>query len=113
MLWPRHAGGGGIGTGHAVGLDFSKEAVELARSLVPNGRFRQGDAQVLPFRAAIFDAVFCGYSLIHLPRVMLRVLRPSGRVAVSVWDAVGAGLTLSLGGGSRPRQYGRGPATRI
>lgn len=84
----------------AVGLDFSKEAVELARSLVPNGRFQQGDAQVLPFPSASFDAVLCGYGLMHLPepavalREMLRVLRPGGRAAVSVWDAVGAGFTL-------------------
>ena len=71
----------------AIGLDFSVEAVELARKLVPKGRFEQGDAQALPFPAASFDAVLCGYGLMHLPepaaalREMLRVLapwRPSG-----------------------------------
>ena len=35
----------------AVGLDFSVEAVELARKLVPKGRFERGDAQALPFPA--------------------------------------------------------------
>ncbi|MBM3346303.1 MAG: methyltransferase domain-containing protein [Betaproteobacteria bacterium] len=83
-----------------VGLDFSTEAVELARALVPTGRFQQGDAQALPFTEASFDAVLCGYGLMHLPepgvalREMLRVLRPGGRAAVSVWDAAGVGFSL-------------------
>ncbi|HET9689206.1 MAG TPA: methyltransferase domain-containing protein [Pseudolabrys sp.] len=84
----------------AIGLDFSAEAVELARRLVPNGRFQQGDAQALPFAEASFDAVFCGYGLMHVPqpalamREMLRVLRPGGRAALSVWDASGFGFSL-------------------
>jgi len=84
----------------AIGLDFSARAVELAQKLVPNGDFRQGDAQALPFSAASFDAVLCGFGLMHLPnparslREILRVLRPGGRVALSVWDAAGAGFTL-------------------
>jgi SAM-dependent methyltransferase len=84
----------------AVGVDFAVEAVELARKLVPKGHFQQGDAQALPFPAATFDAVLCGYGLMHLPepaaalREILRVLRPGGRVALSVWDTTGAGFTL-------------------
>jgi SAM-dependent methyltransferase len=84
----------------AVGLDFSTEAIELARRQVPDGRFQEGDAGALPFPEASFDAVLCGYGLMHLPepaaamREMLRVLRPGGRVALSVWDASGAGFTL-------------------
>ena len=84
----------------AIGLDFSVEAVELARRLVPNGRFQQGDAQALPFPEASFDAVLCGYGVMHVPepaaamREMLRVLRPRGRAALSVWDASCVGFTL-------------------
>ncbi len=84
----------------AIGLDFSLAAVELAQKLVPNGRFEQGDAQALPYPAASFDAVLCGYGLMHLPepaaalREMLRVLRPGGRTALSVWDATGFGFAL-------------------
>ena len=83
-----------------IGLDFAAEAVELARKLIPNGHFQQGDAQALPFPAASFDAVLCGYGLMHLPepaaalREILRVLRPDGRAALSVWDLTGAGFTL-------------------
>lgn len=83
-----------------TGLDFSGPAVELARSLVPHGQFQQGDAQALPFPTARFDAVVCGYGVMHLPepaaalREMLRVLRPGGRAALSAWDATGAGFTL-------------------
>ena len=51
----------------AVGLDFSLEAVELARRLVPKGSFERGDVQALPFPAGSFDAVLCGYGLMHLP----------------------------------------------
>jgi SAM-dependent methyltransferase len=84
----------------ASGLDFSIEAVELARKLVPSGRFERGDAQALPYPAASFDAALCGYGLVHLPepaaalREMLRVLRPGGRAAFSVWDASGFGFGL-------------------
>jgi SAM-dependent methyltransferase len=84
----------------ATGLDFSEAAVALARKLVPGGQFRQGDAQALPFAAASFDAVLCGYGVMHLPdpgtalAEMLRVLRPGGRLALSAWDALGASFAL-------------------
>ena len=83
-----------IGRGaQATGLDFSHEVVELARRRVPAGEFRQGDAQSLPFPDNTFDAVVCGYGVMHIPeperamREMVRVVRPGGRVAISVWDS--------------------------
>jgi SAM-dependent methyltransferase len=98
----RHAGGGGIDRGaNVIGLDFSAAAVELAHQLVPKSRFQRGDAQVLPFPAESFDAVLCGYGLMRVPqpgvalREMLRVLRPGGRSALSVWDAAGFGFSLA------------------
>jgi SAM-dependent methyltransferase len=84
----------------ATGLDFSQAAVALASRLVPGCRFQQGDVQALPFANASFDAVVCGYGLMHLPEPgralgeMLRVLRPGARAAVSVWDLTGTGFAL-------------------
>lgn len=84
----------------AVGIDFSSEAVALANRLVPTGSFQQADAQALPFPDASFDAVLCGYGLMHVPdpevvlQEMRRVLRPGGRAAVSVWDAGALGFKL-------------------
>jgi SAM-dependent methyltransferase len=75
---------------HAI--DFSGEVVELARRLTPDAEIRQADAQDLPFPDESFDAVTCGFGLMHVPdprRVleeMRRVLRPGGRLAVSTWD---------------------------
>ncbi len=76
----------------AVGIDFSDEVVELARKRVPTGEFRQGNAQDLPYPEGSFDAVVCGYGVMHLPepeialQEMHRIVRPSGRIAISVWD---------------------------
>jgi len=77
----------------AVGLDFSDAFVALASEIVPGAEFRQGDAHALPFDDNSFDAVVCGYGIIHLSdpetalKEMHRVLKPGGRIAVSVWEA--------------------------
>ena len=77
----------------AVGLDFSDKVVAIARRIVPEAEFYQGDAQALPFEDDSFDAVVCGYGVIHVPnpdvalKEMYRVLRPGGRLAISVWES--------------------------
>ena len=76
-----------------IGLDFSDEAIDIARRNVPQAEFRQGDAQDLPFEDNSFDAVVCGYGVIHVPEPekalseVHRVLRSGGRFATSVWEA--------------------------
>lgn len=77
----------------ASGIDFSSEAINIAKSNVEGAEFREGDAQSLPFDDASFDAVVCGFGIIHVPEPrsalaeMYRVLRPGGRASVSVWEA--------------------------
>ncbi len=75
-----------------TGLDFSAEAVALARRDVAGAEFHRGDVQALPFPDDRFDAVVCGYGIIHVPDParalgeLYRVLKPGGRLAVSVWE---------------------------
>lgn len=76
-----------------LGVDFSEEALTIARRNVPDASFHQGDAQDLPFEENSFDSVACGFGIIHVPdpqkalQEMYRVLKPGGRVTVSVWEA--------------------------
>lgn len=82
-------------------------AVDFARNLLAIGRrgsrgrlwgqqilWVQGDAAVLPLRSGSMDAAVCVAVLHHLPspeervrglRELQRILRPGGRVFVSVW----------------------------
>ncbi|NUB91579.1 class I SAM-dependent methyltransferase [Haloterrigena sp. SYSU A558-1] len=75
----------------AVGVDFSREQLELAAANAPIASLVRGDLTDLPVRDGTFDAVIALHSLIHVPvddhRTVLeefaRVLRPGGRVLVS------------------------------
>jgi SAM-dependent methyltransferase len=75
-----------------VGLDAAEGMVAVARARYAGIDFRQGDAERLPFGDASFDAVVAGFVVNHLPRPeralaeFARVVRPGGRVAVTVWD---------------------------
>lgn len=86
----------------AQGIDFSATVIEIAISNVPGTEFHLGDAQSLPFADNSFDAVVCGFGIIHVPdpgkalSEMRRVLKPGGRVAVSVWEAPGTGNGFGL-----------------
>ena len=77
---------------NVTGLDFSAEVVALARRDVAGAEFLQGDVQALPFDDDHFDAVVCGYGIIHVPDPsraldeLARVLKTGGRLAVSVWE---------------------------
>jgi ubiquinone/menaquinone biosynthesis C-methylase UbiE len=90
---PGYAAAQALGRGAVPsGVDLSPAMVELALTRHPDIDFRVADAAQLPFPAGAFDAVVAGFLLHHLadPAAVLiecgRVLRPGGRLAVTVWD---------------------------
>lgn len=83
-----------------VGLDFSTGQLQLARDCLPPATpLAQGDMTELPFAADSFDAITSIYAVIHVPRdrhrevfaEFARVLRPGGRVLVTVGETDWAG----------------------
>jgi ubiquinone/menaquinone biosynthesis C-methylase UbiE len=85
-----------------TGIDFSAAAVKIATTNVPEAEFHEGDAQSLPYADNNFDAVVCGFGIIHVPdpqqalSEMYRVLKPAGRIAVSVWEPPGSNNGFGL-----------------
>jgi ubiquinone/menaquinone biosynthesis C-methylase UbiE len=80
-------------TGHVTAADISPEMVAKARDRLgdaPNVSLSVEDGQTLPFPDESFDAVVCNLGLMFFPdperglAEFRRVLRPGGRVAVSV-----------------------------
>jgi len=77
---------------HAVGVDLAVGMLALGRARHPHLELLEADAEALPFPDDAFDALVGGFILNHLPAVEAavaeagRVLRPGGRMAVSVWD---------------------------
>jgi SAM-dependent methyltransferase len=82
------------GLGAAVhGLDAEPEAIEQALAAVPDGDFRLGLMEHVPWRANSFDVVTAFNSVQYAldPELALaegaRVARPSGALAVCKWGA--------------------------
>lgn len=84
--------------GSVVGIDLAPEMVAAAsdaaaRLDATNVTVEVGDAEALDFDDDAFDAVVCGFGIMFLPsplagvREMARVVRPGGRVVVSVPQA--------------------------
>jgi ubiquinone/menaquinone biosynthesis C-methylase UbiE len=95
-LWPK--------VGSVVGLDPSPVFLAKARELaagMPNLRFEEGDARVLPYESRAFDAVIFHTCLCHVPgpekalEEAFRVLRPGGQLAV--FDGDYATTTVAIG----------------
>jgi len=75
------------------GLDASDALIAIARERLPDGDFRVGDLESLPFSAGVFDAVIASISVQYCAdpvaalRELRRVCAPNGYVAVSTWGA--------------------------
>jgi SAM-dependent methyltransferase len=94
-----------------VGLDLDPASLRAGgRPLRARGRevgrlasVLQGDAFALPFRDATFDRVICAEVMEHVhdygraARELARVLRPGGRLAVTIPTATSERLYLRLG----------------
>lgn len=63
-----------------AGLDASKELIEIAAELTPEGDFRVGDIEALPWPDASFDVV-TGFSSFQFASDKARALAEGGRVA--------------------------------
>jgi ubiquinone/menaquinone biosynthesis C-methylase UbiE len=84
--------------GNVTGLDASAPMLTAARAAaIEEGlvvEWREGSAQELPFADAAFDVVLCQQGLQFFPdkssalREMNRVLRPGGRLVLSVWGPI-------------------------
>jgi SAM-dependent methyltransferase len=80
--------------GSVTGLDPNEEMLAVARRKRSTITWRDGRAESLPFPDKTFDAVVSQFGLMFFEdgiaalREMLRVLRPGGRMAVAVCDAV-------------------------
>lgn len=84
--------------GRVVGLDLSPEMLAVVRALDSSNaapiEWREGDVSAMPFEDGIFDVVFCAFGFMFFPdraaalKEMRRVLKPDGRLAISVWGPI-------------------------
>ncbi len=80
--------------GRVVGLDRNDGMLAVARSRPSAAEWIEGHAEALEFSSESFDVVTCQFGLMFFDdrakalAEMERVLRPGGRIAVSVWDDV-------------------------
>ncbi|TRZ65906.1 MAG: methyltransferase domain-containing protein [Rhodocyclaceae bacterium] len=83
---PRVAPGGRV-----IASDLAEAMLAESRGRHPGIMHAVADGERLPFSSGCFDRVLCGLGLMFLPDEALalaeirRVLKPGGRVAVSVW----------------------------
>jgi len=95
--------------GRVAGIDLNPGMIAVARSLPPTAgaaiEWHEASALALPFADSGFDVVLCQQGLQFFPdkalalREMRRVLRPGGRLALSVWNNAGPYSTAVVANG--------------
>src|SRR5438477_8348338 len=107
-----------------TGIDFSEKMVAIAKRMFPEIRFKQGDAQDLPFEDGSFDRVLMNFGLLHVSHPekacaeACRVLKRGGKFGFTVWagpdrnpgskivnDAIEAYANLNVGLPEGPPKY--------
>lgn len=96
------------------GFDLSRNLIESARQKYPEFSFRVGDARRLPYQDSLFDSVWLIALLHHLPeaaaaRVLseaVRVVKPGGRIIITVWQPDRISFWQKLNRNSFLRQWG-------
>ena len=97
--------------GKVVITDLSEDMLEIARENakkreISNIETRTCDVCELPFADATFDTISCRFGLMFFPdmlmaiREMVRVLKPGGRVATSVWNVPDKNFWVTAIGGT-------------
>ena len=87
-----------IGNGKVIATDISDGMLEIARENAFNKGINNfetivSDVSDLPFEDNSFDAISCRFGFMFFPgmlqaaKEMVRVLKPGGRIATSVWSA--------------------------
>lgn len=82
--------------GHVLGIDLSARMLDVARLRAkarqsPHVSFQRMDAEQLNLADDNFDVALCAFGLMYLPepeqavREIARVVRPEGRIGLSVW----------------------------
>jgi len=75
-----------------AGVDAAGSLIDIAKKRLPDGDFRVGDLQELPFDDDSFDAVVAASSLQYTQdrvatlRELKRVCDPGGRILVALWS---------------------------
>jgi SAM-dependent methyltransferase len=81
-------------SGFVAGLDRNAGMLHVAKQLAPEIEWHRGDAESLPFPDQSFDVVVSQFGLMFFQdrteaiREVLRVLKPSGRFAIAVWNSL-------------------------
>lgn len=102
--------GGGVGEANAIGLDFSRRGLDLARETVPKARLLQADMTTIPVREGVVDAITAYHAVFHVPRAehptvyreFERVLRSGGVLLMTVGTSRHEGTRRNWLGSDHP-----------